>query len=403
MKNVCIVGGGPAGMMAAYAAAANGHNVTLFEKNEKLGKKLYITGKGRCNVTNNADISDFFDCIVTNRNFMYSALYTFSNIQLMDMLEEYGITTKVERGGRVFPVSDKSSDVIKALGTALKAQGVHVIYNTKVQKVYIKDNRAEGIEVNGMKQPFHSIIIATGGMSYTSTGSTGDGFRFAKEAGHHVTDLKPSLIGVETVENVSSLAGLSLKNISLSLVQDGKIVYKQQGEMLFTHTGLSGPLVLSASAYMDDTVRSKIIIDLKPALDDKTLDARLLRDFTDKSNRDFANVLLGLVPAKLTSIISRVSGIDGDKKAHSITKQERKVLGQTLKSLPFNIKRKRPIEEAIITRGGIDVKEIDASTMQSKCCQDLYFAGEVIDVDALTGGYNLQIAFSTGFLAGISI
>lgn len=403
MKNVCVVGGGPAGMMAAYAAAVNGHNVTLFEKNEKLGKKLYITGKGRCNVTNNADISDFFDCIVTNRHFMYSALYTFSNIQLMDMLEEYGLTTKVERGGRVFPVSDKSSDVIKALGTALNAQGVHVIYNTKVQKVYIKDNRAEGIEVKGMKHPFDSIIVATGGMSYTSTGSTGDGFRFAKEAGHHITDLKASLIGVETVENVSSLAGLSLKNISLSLVQDGKTVYKQQGEMLFTHTGLSGPLVLSASAYMDDTARSKIIIDLKPALDDKTLDARLLRDFTEKSNRDFANVLLGLVPAKLTSIISRVSGIDGDKKAHSITKQERKVLVQTLKSLPFNIRRKRPIEEAIITRGGIDVKEIDASTMQSKRCQDLYFAGEVIDVDALTGGYNLQIAFSTGFLAGISI
>lgn len=403
MNKVCVVGGGPAGIMAAYAAAANGHKVTLFEKNEKLGKKLYITGKGRCNVTNNADISDFFDAIITNRNFMYSALYTFTNTQLMDMLKEYDLATKVERGGRVFPVSDKSSDVIKALSNALKAKGVQVILNTKAQKIYIVDGRAEGVVVKDAKQLFDSIIVATGGISYTSTGSTGDGFRFAKDAGHHVTDLKPSLIGVETVENVSSLAGLSLKNISVSLIQDGKTLYKQQGEMLFTHTGLSGPLVLSASAYMNDSSRSKLVIDLKPALDDKTLDARLLRDFAEKSNKDFANVLLGLVPAKLTSIISRVSGIDADKKVHSITKQERKALGQTLKSIPFNIKRRRPIEEAIITRGGIDVKEIDASTMQSKRCRDLYFAGEVIDVDALTGGYNLQIAFSTGYLAGTSV
>ncbi len=402
MKRVCIIGGGPAGIMAAYAAAAAGKDCDLFDGNEKLGKKLYLTGKGRCNVTNAAPIEDFFDNVVSNGVFLYSALYTFNNTDLMDMLKKFGLETKVERGGRVFPVSDKSSDVIKALSKALVSAGVNVKFGSKVQGLIINENRVTGIKLGGQEMPYDSVIVATGGLSYPSTGSTGGGYAFARQAGHTVIKPVASLVGVDTEEDVRALAGLTLKNVSLTLKSGGKTVFSEQGEMLFTHTGVSGPLVLSASAYMQDARRYKIIIDLKPALDYKTLDVRLLKDFAEKSNKDFNNVLSGLLPAKLISYFAGVTGISPEKKAHSITKEERTRLERALKGFELGVKAKRPVEEAVITRGGVSVKEIDSSTMQSKLCGGLYFAGEVIDVDALTGGYNLQIAFSTGYLAGKS-
>lgn len=397
-----MVGGGPAGMMAAYAAAINGHETKLFDKNEKLGKKLYITGKGRCNITNAADIADFFDNVVTNRTFLYSAFYTFTNTQLIEFLDEHGLQSKTERGGRVFPVSDKSSDVIKALAKALNAANVRVRLNAEVERIIVEDNVVKGVVVGGQMQEFDSVVVATGGVSYATTGSTGDGYRFAKMSGHHVTETSASLVGVDTAEDVRDMAGLTLKNVKLTLKKDGKTAYTQQGEMLFTHTGISGPLVLSASAYMASG-NYTADIDLKPALDETTLDARLVRDLTERSNQDMGNVLGGLLPKKLIEFVIGKTGIDASKKAHSITKQERRKLGQVLKCLTLHIKAKRPIKEAVITRGGVDVKQIDASTMQSKIVEGLYFAGEVIDVDALTGGYNLQIAFSTGYLAGSAI
>ncbi|MDD5018300.1 MAG: NAD(P)/FAD-dependent oxidoreductase [Eubacteriales bacterium] len=401
MKQVGVVGGGPAGMMAAYAAAAAGKSVRLFEKNKKLGKKLYITGKGRCNLTNSAPIQDFFDNVISNRNFLYSAFYTFGNTQLTDMLAGFGLPTKTERGGRVFPVSDKSSDVLKTLGKALDSAGVRISLGANVQDIVINDGRVAGIICDGGPLFFDSVIIATGGLSYPSTGSTGDGYAFAKNAGHTIVELCPSLVALDTEEDVSALAGLSLKNVRLSLMQDGKTVYSAQGEMLFTHTGISGPLGLTASAYMSGG-RCGIVIDMKPALDATTLDQRLQRDMAEKRNKDFSNVLGGLIPQKLIPIVVLRTGISADKKAHSITRQERAALVKTLKSLEFMVMGKRPADEAVITRGGVNVKEIDASTMQSRLCPGLYFAGEVIDVDALTGGYNLQIAFSTGYLAGVS-
>ena len=400
MRNICVIGGGPAGMMAAYSAALSGHSVSLYEQNEKLGKKLYITGKGRCNITNDADISEFFDAVIVNSSFLYSAFYTFSNAQTIEMLESFGLPTKVERGGRVFPVSDKSSDVIATLKKALQSVNVNVHLGAKVKRLIIENNRVVGIVCDDKDLRFDSVIIATGGVSYPSTGSTGDGFAFAKSAGHSVSRLNASLIGLNTKEDVSDLAGLTLKNVNLSLNQLNRVVYSQQGEMLFTHTGISGPLALTASAYMDDNKAHTVSIDLKPALDEATLDKRLVRDFSERANQNLRNVLGGLLPGKLIDLVITIIGIDADKKAHSITKQERKVLAQTLKNLPLTIAGKRPIKEAVITRGGVDVKQIDASTMQSKLCEGLYFAGEVIDVDALTGGYNLQIAYSTGFLAG---
>lgn len=402
MKRVCVIGGGPAGIMAAYAAALSGKNVILFEKNEKLGKKLYLTGKGRCNITNAAPIEDFFDNVVTGGVFLYSAFYTFGNTQLIELLKTAGLETKVERGGRVFPASDKSSDVIKTLSRLLHSVNVNVNFGSNVEELIIKERHVAGIVSGGIEIPFDSVVIAAGGLSYPSTGSTGDGYRFAKAAGHSISEPRASLVGADTSEDVSAMAGLTLKNVNMSLVSQGKTIYSEQGEMLFTHTGVSGPLVLSASAYMHDNMKYDIIIDLKPALDQKTLDARLVRDFTEKSNKDLINVLGGLLPAKLILLVAQRSGIAPDKKANSITKEERARLANTLKSLKLGVKGKRPIEEAVITRGGVNVKEIDPSTMQSKLCSGLYFAGEVIDVDALTGGYNLQIAFSTGYLAGLN-
>lgn len=402
MKRVCVIGGGPAGIMAAYAAALKGNSVSLFEKNEKLGKKLYLTGKGRCNITNAAPIEEFFDSVVSNGAFLYSAFYTFGNTQLLELLNKSGLETKVERGGRVFPVSEKSSDVIKTLSRLLGSVNVNVVFGSKADEIIIKGRSVAGIAAGGKETPFESAVIATGGLSYPSTGSTGDGYRFAEAAGHTVTQPRASLVGLDTVEDVRAMAGLTLKNVRMSLVTGKKAIYSEQGEMLFTHTGVSGPLMLSASAYMEDNKRYEIIIDLKPALDPKTLNARLIRDFSERSNKDFINVLGGLLPAKLIPFAAQRSGIAPDKKANSITKEERARLADTLKSLKLSITGKRPIEEAVITRGGVNVKEIDPSTMQSRLCQGLFFAGEVIDTDALTGGYNLQIAFSTGYLAGLN-
>jgi len=401
-RKVCVIGGGPAGMMAAYAAADRGHEVTLFEKNEKLGKKLYITGKGRCNITNAAPIEDFFGSVVHNDAFLYSAFYTFGNTQLIDLLERFGLVVKTERGGRVFPVSDKSSDVLKALNKALRSAGVNVKLKTSVSDIAIQDGHVQGILCGGETMSFDIVIVATGGVSYPATGSTGDGYAFAKNAGHKIMAPYPSLVGLDTAEDLSEYAGITLKNIGFTLKKGKKQVYREQGELLITHTGISGPLVLSGSAYMDSDEGYTVVIDMKPALDEKTLDKRLLRDFTEKANKDFGNVLVGLVPAKLAPLIAQASGIDINKKAHSITREERSALCRALKGITLNVKGRRPIKEAVITRGGVDVKSIDPSTMQSRFCEGLYFAGEVIDVDALTGGYNLQIAFSTGYLAGVS-
>lgn len=402
MRDVCVIGGGPAGMMAAYAAAGRGHSVALFEKNKKLGKKLYITGKGRCNLTNAAPIEDFFGSVVHNGAFLYSAFYTFDNTKLIELLEGFGLAVKTERGGRVFPVSDKSSDVLKTLNKALDSANVKVKLKASVSEIIIKDGRVQGIICDGEERHFDSVIVATGGVSYPTTGSTGDGYTFAKLAGHMIETPVPSLVGLDTAEDLSEYAGITLKNVGFTLKKGKKQVYREQGELLITHTGLSGPLVLSASAYMDGDEGYTAIIDMKPALDEKTLDKRLLRDFTEKANKDFSNVLAGLVPAKLAPLIAAACGINIDKKAHSITREERASLCRALKSLALAVKGPRPIKEAVITRGGVDVRSIDPSTMQSRLCEGLYFAGEVIDVDALTGGYNLQIAFSTGYLAGSS-
>ncbi len=389
-------------MMAAYAAAGRGHDVTLYEKNEKLGKKLYITGKGRCNLTNAAPIEDFFGSVVHNGAFLYSAFYTFDNTQLIELLESFGLAVKTERGGRVFPVSDKSSDVLKTLDKALKSAGVKVKLKTSVSDIIINEGRVQGVIYGTEKLHYDSVIIATGGVSYPTTGSTGDGYIFAKHAGHKIETPCPSLVGLDTAEDLSEYAGITLKNVGFTLNKGKKQVYREQGELLITHTGISGPLVLSASAYMDSDEGHTAIIDMKPALDEKTLDKRLLRDFSEKMNKDFGNVLSGLVPTKLAPLIAAACDIDLYKKAHSITREERVALCKALKGLVLTVKGRRPIKEAVITRGGVDVRSIDPSTMQSRLCEGLYFAGEVVDVDALTGGYNLQIAFSTGYLAGLS-
>lgn len=402
MSEVCVVGGGPAGMMAAFAAAANGHSVTLFEKNPKLGKKLYLTGKGRCNVTNAAPIEDFFDSVVTNGAFLYSAFYALDNKALLELLGRFGLVAKTERGGRVFPESDKASDVTKALTRAVESAGVKVKLNSPVQSLLLEDGHAAGVRVNGKALRFDSVILATGGLSYPSTGSTGDGYAFAKDAGHSISPTSASLVGLDTAENVSSLAGLTLKNVSLSLYSGKRRLYHQLGEMLFTHTGISGPMVLSASAFVKDDESYTVLVDLKPALDEKTLDKRVVKDISEAPNKNFANMLGGLLPSSLIPYFCTACGTDPDIKVNSVTREQRARLVETLKALRLEIKGKRPVEEAVITRGGVSVKQIDPSTMCSRICPGLYFAGEMIDVDALTGGYNLQIAFSTGFLAGSS-
>lgn len=398
---VTVIGGGPAGMMAAISAAEKGANVILIERNDSVGKKLLITGKGRCNITNACPTEDLFLNIPTNPSFLYSAIYSFTNYDTISFFENLGVKTKIERGERVFPVSDKARDVNNALKDKMRQLGIKIIYD-KITDIVVEKNNVKAIKTRNSLINTDRVIVATGGMSYPKTGSDGNGYILAQKCGHSIVEPKPTLTAVETKEKTAHLMGLSLKNVSLTVLnENGKSIYTDFGEMLFTHFGLSGPIVLSSSSHMGSEPSGKIIeIDLKPALSEKELDERILRDFSKFTNKDFRNSLGELLPIKLIDHIIKLSGIDPFKKVNSITKEERKKLLNTVKHLRFTVKKYRPIDEAIVTSGGINVKEINSSTMESKLVKGLFFAGEIIDVDAYTGGFNLQIAFSTGHLAG---
>lgn len=402
MSTVAVIGAGPAGMLASAVCAQRGKTVYLIEKNSRVGKKLLITGKGRCNVTNNCDIEELINNTAVNASFMYSGFYTFSNADLMELLESRGLRLKTERGGRVFPVSDKAADVCNTLRRMAEESGVKIV-TACVTDIESKGGSFEVKLKDGNPLSVDSVIVATGGMSYPLTGSTGDGYRFAKKFGHSIVTPKASLVPLVTEEDfVKEVMGLSLKNIAITLRRNGKKVYDDFGEMLFTHFGVSGPVILSASSHIRDDASYTVEIDLKPALDHKTLDNRVLRDFEKEKNKDFINSLDELLPKKLIPVIVRLSGIDPRTKVNSITRSERLALVDLLKCLKLTVKSKRPVDEAIITSGGVNVKEIDPATMESKLHSGLYFAGEIIDVDAYTGGFNLQIAFSTGYLAGMN-
>ncbi|MBW9156441.1 NAD(P)/FAD-dependent oxidoreductase [Clostridium tagluense] len=405
MSKIIIIGGGPAGMMAAVTASSK-HEVVLIEKNEKLGRKLYITGKGRCNITNAKDIGDFFENIPCNPQFLYSSLYSFTNEDTMNFFKELGVNLKVERGDRVFPESDKSSDIIKAFNTELKNKKVKVLLNTKVKRLIRDNQKIVSVELgDGSIVLGDYFILCTGGLSYPQTGSSGEGLSYARVLGHNIIKPRPSLVPIEAEEAwIPDVQGLSLKNVELRITNSkNKCVYKEFGEMLFTHYGISGPIVLSGSSFVKEGVKLKAFINLKPALSEVELDKRIQSDFIKYANKDFRNSLNDLLPSKLINTIIQLSNIDENKKVNSITKEERKVLVNLLQNLTLNIKGLRPIEEAIITSGGVDTLQIDASTMKSKVIDNLYFAGEMIDVDAYTGGYNLQIALSTGYLAGNNV
>lgn len=403
---VIVIGGGAAGMLAAWQAAKEGNEVLLFEKNEKLGKKLFITGKGRCNVTNACEIEELLDHVVTNKEFLYSGFYTFSNDRMMELLEELGCPLKVERGNRVFPVSDHSSDVIGALERGLRDQRVKIHRKTRVKSLVIQNEKIQGVRIeSGDVISGDKVIVATGGMSYPATGSTGDGYEFARKAGHHVTKLSPALVPFQVKEEFCrQLMGLSLRNVGVTLTADGKKVYQDFGEMLFTHFGVSGPVVLSASSHIAkyQGKELKFLIDLKPALSKEQLDQRVLKDFKKMSNKDFGNSLDELLPKKMIPVMIELSGIEQHKKVHEITKKERERLVLGMKQMELTITGVRGFKEAIITQGGVDVREIQPGTMESKKVRGLYFAGEVLDLDAVTGGFNLQIAWSTGYLAGMN-
>ncbi|MBO5932068.1 MAG: NAD(P)/FAD-dependent oxidoreductase [Clostridia bacterium] len=406
VRRVAVIGAGAAGMMAAVTAAEAGAEVTLFERNDRVGKKLRITGKGRCNVTNNCDNNEFLTNVPTNPRFLYASLSRFSTADTMAFFEAAGVPLKTERGKRVFPVSDRATDIVSAMEKRCREAGVQIVHR-RVRGLMIEEGRVCGIRYGETEEEFDAVIICTGGRSYSMTGSDGDGYRFATEAGHTVTPLHPSLVPLVAEGKLcASLQGLSLKNVSLTikLVQSGKAVYEDFGEMLFTHYGLTGPLVLSASAHLSDIAPGKYeaYIDLKPALDEKTLDARILSDFSKYQNRDLINALDDLLPQKMIAPYIGLCGIDPRKKVNSITREERETMVRVLKGIRVKLTGFRPIEEAIVTRGGVSVKEVDPKTMQSKLVEGLYFAGEVLDVDAYTGGFNLQIAFSTATVAGTS-
>lgn len=427
MSKVIVIGGGPAGMFAAIAAAENGHDVTILEKNEKLGKKLYITGKGRCNITNASDMEVLFSNVMTNAKFLYSAFYACDNQRVIDFFEEHGLATKIERGNRVFPVSDHSSDVIATLSKVLREKGVTVQLHTEVKEIITealaKDESSKGEQKNSMKDGHGSkkvsgvllsngkkmmaddVIVATGGFSYQTTGSTGDGYRFANECGHSVTKISPSLVPFVAKEDyVREMQGLSLKNVQVRIYNKKKVVYDEFGEMLFTHFGVSGPLMLSASAMLKPSITEQDLlmeIDLKPAIPEEQLDKRVLREFEEAKNKQFKNSIGKLFPTKMIPVMLELSGIDPDKKVNEITKEERLQFVRLIKAFPLTLCGLREFKEAIITKGGVTVKEVNPSTMESKLVKNLYFCGEVMDLDALTGGYNLQIAWSTGYLAGI--
>ena len=402
MSKVMVIGAGPAGIMAAITAAEN-HNVVLVDGNEKIAKKLFITGKGRCNITNGKDIGDFFDYIPGNPHFLYSALYSFTNNDVIEMIESEGTKLKIERGGRIFPESDKSSDIIKALSKKLSKAKVDIKLNSKVTDVFFENNTIKSVEINNsQKISADYFIIATGGASYPLTGSRGEGQVLAEKLGHKIIDLKPSLVPVELNGDwFKELMGLTLKNVKLDILDSkNKVRYSNQGEMKFTSYGISGPIVLSGSRYIDYKDTYSISIDLKPSLDDKELDLRVQKDFKKYINKDFRNSLDDLLPQKMITLIIKLSKIDDYKKVNEITKLERKNLVSVIKGIKGKVKGLRPLEEAIVTSGGVSTLEIDPSTMKSKIINNLSFAGEVIDIDAFTGGYNVQIALSTGYLAG---
>ena len=406
-NQVVVVGGGAAGMIAAAAAADSGRRVIILEKNEKLGKKLYITGKGRCNVTNACERDKFFENIVSNPKFLYSAFHELDNFGVMALLENNGCNLKTERGERVFPVSDHASDVTAAFQRLLRKKGVEVRLHCAVRGIESKEGQAAGVILaDGSAIPAEAVIVATGGLSYRTTGSTGDGHRMAEELGHRVKACEPALVPLVIREECcKKLQGLSLKNVSLTMSCGKKKLYQGFGEMLFTHYGVSGPLVLSASSFLGKRKGEEellLTVDLKPALSEEQLDKRILRDFEENQNRQFKNALNGLYPSKLISVMIERSGIDPEKKVHEITRQERRRLSELTKAFTLHVREKRGFDEAVITQGGVSVKEIDPSTMESRLVRGLYFAGEVLDLDGLTGGFNLQIAWSTGYLAGIS-
>lgn len=410
MRKLLIIGGGAAGMLAAVYAAGQGMEVHVFEQNEKLGKKLFITGKGRCNFTNACQTEELFDAVLTNPRFLYSAIYGYTNYDVIDFFEQLGVRTKMERGGRMFPQSDHSSDIILAMERRMRQLGVKIHLKTRVKNLWLEETeegvRAAGLVLeDGARIAGDAVLMATGGISYPSTGATGDGYRMAKEAGHHVTELLPSLVPMVTAEEyIPRMQGLSLKNVQLSIRDGKRTVFEEFGEMMFTHFGITGPLVLSASGKVGKLLKKTYLsasIDLKPALTREQLDARLLREFSAAQNRQFKNVLSSLLPARMIPVMLQIGGIAGEKKVHEITRGEREGFIEKIKAFPMTVTGLRGFQEAIITKGGVEVKEIDPKTMESKKVKGLYFAGEVLDLDALTGGYNLQIAWSTAHAAAM--
>lgn len=405
-SEVIVIGGGASGAFAALISARMGRKVILFEKNERIGRKLRITGKGRCNLTNNCSGDELMNNIPVNPRFLYSAFSAFSPQDTMNFFEELGVPLKTERGKRVFPVSDKADDIADALGKALKKAGVRIIHES-VKHILTDDNICTGvITSDGKEYNAQSVLLATGGKSYPLTGSTGDGYIMAKELGHTITNIYPSLVPLVIKEKFcSDMMGLSLRNVALKLFDQNKLIFSEQGEMLFTHFGVSGPLILSASSHIRDmqSGRYTISIDLKPALTLQQLDKRIQRDFSENQNRDFINAVRNLLPAKMIPVAVKLSGIPENKKANSITKEERLHFAELLKNFTLTVRDFRPVDEAIITSGGISVKEINPKTMESRLVPGLFFAGEIIDVDAYTGGFNLQIAFSTAYSAGINM
>lgn len=411
---VIVIGGGPAGMMAAIASAENGNEVIILEKMDSLGRKLLITGKGRCNITSSLDINEFIKNIPGNGMFLYSAFKQYTNLDIIDFLKKEGLEVKEERGNRIFPVTDSSIDVLKCFTKRIKELNIKIEYSCKVEEIFTKKNKVMGVIAKGKKIIADKVILATGGKSYPLTGSTGDGYILAKKLGHTITNIKPSLVPLESYNReCKELQGLSLRNVKINIkdIETNKSIYEDFGEMLFTHFGVSGPIILSSSAHLvrykniDEKFKNKEIIlsiDLKPALSEEKLDERILRDFSNKKNKEFKNSLGDLLPNKLINAVIERSQINPVKEVNEITKEERKHLVKVLKKFEIEIKGFRPIKEAIITSGGINIKEINPKTMESKIIEGLFFAGEIIDVDAYTGGFNLQIAYSTGYVAGIS-
>ena len=409
MNKVIIVGGGAAGMLASIIAAKNGCAVTLFEKNEKLGKKVYITGKGRCNVTNNCDPEELLQAVMSNPKFLYSAFYSFTSQDMMQLLEDAGVSLKTERGNRVFPVSDHSSDIIHGLEQLMKQYGVQIHLRSEVKNLLTENGIVTGIQLTDNKvYTADAVIVATGGLSYPTTGSTGDGYRFAVETGHTVTECMPSLVPLTTKEAyIPLMKGLSLRNVELTIKRGKKTVYQDFGEMMFTHFGITGPLVLSASAkigkFLQKGEELSAYLDLKPALSHEQLDDRILREFSSAQNKQFKNVIGVLFPSSLTPVIIGLGPIPEDKVIHDISREERLAFGSLIKAFPFTITGLGGFSEAVITRGGVSVREIQPGTMESKKIKNLYFIGEVLDLDAVTGGYNLQIAWSTAYLAATDV